>query len=78
LIVVYVFVRNERKVVLSKLAKLVVDNDDLIIAADNICFSGRLPVNWRNWIAGIALEKETFLDGFRDELLSLRLLFLVA
>jgi len=45
----------------------------LIITAHNIRFCGRLSVNWRNWIAGIALKKETFLYGFGDELLSLGL-----
>lgn len=34
-------------------------------------------MNWRNWIAGIAFKKETFLYGFGDKLLSLVLRVLV-
>ena len=73
LIIVYVFVWDEWKVILAELPKSVVDDDNLVITAHNIRFCGRLSVNWWNWIAGIAFKKETFLYGFGDKLLSLAL-----
>lgn len=73
LIVVNVFVGDKGQVLFIELTKLLIDDNYLVVAADDIGFCRRLALHGRDGVAGVTFEKETLLDRFRNELLALRL-----
>jgi hypothetical protein len=60
------------------LAKSVIDDDDLVITANNIGLLGWLAVDGWDRVARISLEEKSLFDSFGDELLSLRFVVLNA
>jgi len=64
-------IRDKGKIVGFQSAIAVIDDDDLVVTADNVGLFGGLTCHGRNRIAGVSFKEETLLHFLCDVLLSL-------